>query len=76
MPNGAAAALPVDGKNGVRLAPHPNFCLNTVTRPGGLEPGARRDQLQPLVLPQVSHLRQVPLRTRVKLPHSPQLSPS
>ena len=33
-------------------------------------------QLQPLVPPQVSHLRQVPLRTRVKLPHSRQLSPS
>jgi hypothetical protein len=30
----------------------------------------------PLVEPQVSHLRQVPLRTKVKLPHSPQLSPS
>jgi hypothetical protein len=33
-------------------------------------------QLHPLVPPQVSHLRQVPLRTRVKLPHSRQLSPS
>src|SRR4029079_6996300 len=33
-------------------------------------------QLHPLVPPQVSHLRQVPLRTRVKLPHSVQLSPS
>jgi predicted RNase H-like HicB family nuclease len=31
---------------------------------------------QPLVAPQVSHLRQVPLRTSVKLPHSAQLSPS
>lgn len=31
---------------------------------------------QPLVEPQVSHLRQVPLRTMVKLPHSEQLSPS
>jgi hypothetical protein len=30
----------------------------------------------PLVAPQVSHLRQVPLRIRVKLPHSAQLSPS
>lgn len=34
------------------------------------------DQLQPLVPPQVSHFRQVPLRTMVKLPHSEQLSPS
>jgi len=34
------------------------------------------DQLHPLVPPQESHLRQVPLRTRVKLPHSPQGSPS
>jgi hypothetical protein len=33
-------------------------------------------QLHPEVAPQVSHLRQVPLRTSVKLPHSPQLSPS
>ncbi len=31
---------------------------------------------QPLVEPQVSHFRQVPLRTMVKLPHSEQLSPS
>ena len=31
---------------------------------------------QPLVEPQVSHFRQVPLRTIVKLPHSEQLSPS
>jgi len=30
----------------------------------------------PVVLPQVSHLRQVPLRTKVKLPHSPHISPS
>ena len=36
----------------------------------------RQDQEQPLVEPQVSHLRQVPLRTMVKLPHSAQLSPS
>ena len=31
---------------------------------------------QPVVLPQVSHFMQVPLRTRVKFPHSPQASPS
>ena len=31
---------------------------------------------QPVVLPQVSHFMQVPLRTSVKLPHSPQASPS
>ena len=31
---------------------------------------------QPLVEPQESHLRHVPLRTIVKLPHSEQLSPS
>ena len=30
----------------------------------------------PVVEPQVSHFMQVPLRTRVKLPHSPQASPS
>ena len=33
-------------------------------------------QLQPLVPPQVTHFMQVPLRTRVKFPHSPQASPS
>jgi len=33
-------------------------------------------QLHPLVLPQVSHLRQVPLRTMVKFWHSGQLVPS
>ncbi len=32
--------------------------------------------LQPVVDPQLSHLRQVPLRTSVKLPHSPHESPS
>ncbi len=30
----------------------------------------------PLVFPQVSHFMQVPFLTMVKLPHSPQLSPS
>ncbi len=34
------------------------------------------DQLHPEVEPQVSHFRQVPLRTMVKLPHSGQASPS
>jgi hypothetical protein len=38
-------------------------------------PGAE-DQLQPLVLPQVSHFSQVPLRTMVIAPHSGQGSPS
>ena len=33
-------------------------------------------QLHPVVAPQVSHLRQVPLRTMVKLPHSGQASPT
>ncbi len=31
---------------------------------------------QPVVLPQVSHFRHVPLRTSVKLAHSGQLSPT
>src|SRR5471032_3243728 len=31
---------------------------------------------QPEVEPQVLHFMQVPLRTKVKLPHAPQLSPS
>ena len=33
-------------------------------------------QLHPVVLPQVSHFKHVPLRTKVKFPHSPQASPS
>jgi hypothetical protein len=33
-------------------------------------------QLHPVVAPHVSHFMQVPLRTRVKLPHSPHISPS
>ena len=37
-------------------------------------PGSRQEQ--PLVDPQVVHFMHVPLRTRVKLPHSPQASPS
>ena len=36
----------------------------------------RRAYEHPVVLPHVSHFMQVPLRTRVKLPHSPQASPS
>jgi hypothetical protein len=43
--------------------------------PGSLSP-SRDGQLHPDVAPQVSHLRQVPLRISVKLPHSSQLSPS
>lgn len=43
---------------------------------GGVRRFGIGDQEQPVVLPQVSHFRQVPLRTRVKLPHSGQLSPS
>src|SRR5471032_2287473 len=37
---------------------------------------SRMHQLQPVVPPQVVHLRHVPLRTMVKLPHSGQASPS
>jgi hypothetical protein len=43
---------------------------------GRVKPGLAMDgqshQLHPVVAPQVSHLRQVPLRTMVKLPHSGQ----
>ena len=37
---------------------------------------ARSGHEHPLVLPQVLHLRQVPLRTRVKLPQLSHASPS
>jgi hypothetical protein len=39
----------------------------------GTPPGC---QEQPVVDPHVLHFMQVPLRTSVKLPHSPQASPS
>ncbi len=41
-----------------------------------LQPPAKTAQEQPVVEPQVSHFRQVPLRTSVKLAHSGQLSPT
>ena len=54
-----------------------------LARPGKkrvLSPNGHRTPLapheHPVVPPHVSHLRHVPLRTRVKLPHSPQASPS
>ena len=43
---------------------------------GAAEGPPLADQLQPLVEPQVSHFRQVPLRTSVKFWHSRQASPS
>jgi len=59
------------GGSGFPLPPHRQ-------RPLDDTPEERRpwDQLQPVVDPQLSHFRQVPLRTRVMLPHSPQGSPS
>ncbi len=39
-------------------------------------PSVLKDQEQPVVLPQVSHFRQVPLRTSVKFWHSGQASPT
>ena len=55
----------------------------TVSKEAGHDPASCRSGTmlllayeQPLVPPQVSHFRQVPLRTMVKLPHSEQLSPS
>ena len=43
---------------------------------GRREEKGREDQEHPVVEPQVMHLRHVPLRTRVKLPQSPQELPS
>jgi hypothetical protein len=39
-------------------------------------PSVLKDQEQPVVLPQVSHFRQVPFRTSVKFWHSGQASPT
>src|SRR6267378_1107576 len=50
--------------------------LPTVRAPGYAVRFATHAQLQPVVPPQVVHLRHVPLRTMVKLPHSGQASPS
>src|SRR5690606_31592334 len=59
------------------------YCIRKTKRGGRSAPSplpwsriAAASYEHPLVLPQVAHLRQVPLRTRVKLPHSPQASPS
>jgi hypothetical protein len=59
-------------------------CLNAISdrtgKSGVLGPAQNSSMASyhehPVVLPHVSHFRQVPLRTRVKLPHSPQASPS
>lgn len=49
-------------------------------RHGQIEPSVRAnpvsDHEQPVVVPHVMHLRQVPLRTMVNWPHSPHGSPS
>lgn len=56
-------------------------CFPFALVPGGRQPrsgaaGPVAPYEQPVVPPQVSHFRQVPLRTSVKFPHSGQLSPS
>ena len=82
-----SAALPDQGAEGTnagrgRMAPS-RFLLRAFVSLVLLDrfcrspPKTRRPpQLQPLVPPQVLHFRQVPFRTRVKLPHSPHGSPS
>ncbi len=45
-------------------------------RPFPSSAGMAAGHEQPVVEPQVSHLRQVPLRTSVMFPHSPHGSPS
>ncbi len=52
----------------VRTVSHPKFTREELSNLVSHE--------QPLVAPQVTHFMQVPLRTSVKLPHSPQASPS
>ena len=51
-------------------------CGRDARGPGGVINSGQSLQLHPLVPPQVLHFMQVPLRTRVKLPHEPQASPS
>jgi len=55
--------------------PFRGSCTETAPLPAAAS-GPRQCQLHPEVDPQVLHFMQVPLRTRVKLPHSPQGSPS
>ena len=80
--NGSSWAASSSGKKqkkwGAALKAAPLISASLLQRqPGGLGRGCPATrQLQPLVWPQVSHLRQVPFRTSVKLPHSVQLSPS
>jgi hypothetical protein len=60
-------------RNSDKVSPHP---LPVQAGEGASLLCINARQLHPVVLPQVSHLRQVPLRSSVKLPHSPQASPS
>ena len=55
-------------KTGGGIPPTPKVTGSSMFEASGHE--------QPLVPPQVRHFRQVPLRTRVKFPHSLQASPS
>ena len=55
----------------------PGRCRRGLSIPdGSFAVNSERSSLHPVVLPHVSHFMQVPLRTSVKLPHSPQASPS
>jgi hypothetical protein len=62
-----------------KAAARPPFLYRWMT---GSAPGGHHmttialDHEHPVVLPHVSHFMQVPLRTRVKLPHSEHISPS
>jgi len=53
-----------------------DLCDQITLNSGVVETESGVRQLHPVVEPHVSHLRQVPFLTSVKLPHSPQASPS
>jgi len=64
-----------EAKGHKRFEPGP-VLLNRTAVGQGRVTNVDTPQLHPLVPPQVSHFKHVPFLTIVKLPHSPQASPS
>ncbi len=65
------AAKTIAVRNGMGAAATSAHCSKNLTSQSGMYAYEH-----PVVPPQVSHFMQVPLRSKVKLPHSPQASPS
>ena len=63
-------------KREVPIHPRPSDISTSLIVNAQGEPTGAAGQLHPLVEPQVSHFKQVPLRTIVNDPHSRHMSPS